>query len=240
MTNRYKNGKIYTIRNYVDDGVYVGSTCNPLHKRFYQHKEKSRGRKSNMKLHQHMRKLGLSNFYIELHEEYPCKNVQQLRRREGQIMRELKSSLNKYIAGRTQKEYYEENKQEILERTKQWHKHYYIKNKEAINAKGKEYRNKNKDKERERKTNYRLNNKSKIRATQRKYRRENIDKIRIRKKAYRNKHREHFKVKHQQYYEHNDEFYEKTKHKLNFHRRMKRWKPKLEKHLKTKYGFPVA
>ena len=34
----YENGKIYAIRNNVNDMVYIGSTCNPLHKRFYDHK----------------------------------------------------------------------------------------------------------------------------------------------------------------------------------------------------------
>ena len=34
----YENGKIYVIRNNINDMVYVGSTCNLLHKRFHQHK----------------------------------------------------------------------------------------------------------------------------------------------------------------------------------------------------------
>ena len=36
---RYKNGKIYTIRYRGDDSlIYVGSTCLPLYKRMYKHK----------------------------------------------------------------------------------------------------------------------------------------------------------------------------------------------------------
>ena len=36
--NRYKNGKIYTIRNRNNnDLIYVGSTCLPLYKRWYIH-----------------------------------------------------------------------------------------------------------------------------------------------------------------------------------------------------------
>ena len=36
---RYKNGKIYTIR-YLNDNnlIYVGSTCLPFYKRWYIHK----------------------------------------------------------------------------------------------------------------------------------------------------------------------------------------------------------
>jgi hypothetical protein len=37
--NRYKNGKIYTIRYRNDDSlIYVGSTTQPLYKRFHGHK----------------------------------------------------------------------------------------------------------------------------------------------------------------------------------------------------------
>ena len=39
MDNKYKNGKIYTIRNRNDDSlIYVGSTVLPLYKRFSGHK----------------------------------------------------------------------------------------------------------------------------------------------------------------------------------------------------------
>ena len=37
--NRYNNGKIYQIINNIDDMVYIGSTCLPLRKRFYNHKK---------------------------------------------------------------------------------------------------------------------------------------------------------------------------------------------------------
>jgi predicted GIY-YIG superfamily endonuclease len=34
----YKNGKIYCIRSHKSNDVYIGSTTQPLHKRFYHHK----------------------------------------------------------------------------------------------------------------------------------------------------------------------------------------------------------
>ena len=44
---RYKNGKIYTIRYRGDDSlVYVGSTCLPLYKRWYSHKSSCFGEKT--------------------------------------------------------------------------------------------------------------------------------------------------------------------------------------------------
>jgi len=39
MSDKYKNGKIYTIRCKNDDTlIYVGSTIQPLFKRWYGHK----------------------------------------------------------------------------------------------------------------------------------------------------------------------------------------------------------
>ena len=37
--NRYQNGKIYSIRSYQTDKVYIGSTCMPLAKRLYGHRQ---------------------------------------------------------------------------------------------------------------------------------------------------------------------------------------------------------
>ena len=37
--NMYANGKIYTIRSHQTDKYYIGSTTQPLSKRFYQHKQ---------------------------------------------------------------------------------------------------------------------------------------------------------------------------------------------------------
>ena len=43
MTNRYENSKVYKLVN--NDGYYYcGSTCLPLHKRFYNHKVVSKRR----------------------------------------------------------------------------------------------------------------------------------------------------------------------------------------------------
>jgi adenylate kinase family enzyme len=62
-------------------------------------------------------KYGVENCMIELVEEYPCENVEQLNRREGEIMRANKC-VNRRIEGRTkdkikeyQKEYREKNKE---------------------------------------------------------------------------------------------------------------------------------
>ena len=112
----YKNGKIYSIRNSIDDDVYIGSTTQPLSKRFFWHKQGMKCKKSyNYKLYQKMRELGEENFYIELIELCPCNSKEELRKREGEITRET-GTLNAYIAGRTKKEYYKETIDEHKER----------------------------------------------------------------------------------------------------------------------------
>ena len=62
-----------------------------------------------------MNELGLDNFLIELIEEYPCESKQELRAREGHFIKEL-GTLNKQIAGRTCKEWLEENKHKLKEK----------------------------------------------------------------------------------------------------------------------------
>ena len=52
MSDKYKNGKIYTIRCKNDDSlIYVGSTVQPLFKRWHQHKNDVK-RKNNLILYQ--------------------------------------------------------------------------------------------------------------------------------------------------------------------------------------------
>ena len=125
MTSKdYKNGKIYCIRNTIDDNIYVGSTCQPLSKRMAKHRGCMNEIRRNTKLYIKMRDIGVDKFYIELIEECPCDNLEQLLRREGHFIREV-ATLNHKIAGRTEKE----NSKE-----------YYIKNKEHLDDTNKTYR----------------------------------------------------------------------------------------------------
>lgn len=91
-------------------------------------------------LYQHMRTLGIEHFYIELVEEYPCENRDQLAMREGHYMR-LMGTLNQLRPGafaeaggkneyekQYKKRWYEINKEHDNQRSKQW----YEANKESI------------------------------------------------------------------------------------------------------------
>jgi hypothetical protein len=85
---------------------------------------------------------GVDNCKIELIEEVNCSNKDQLLKIEGKYIKE-NDCVNKQIAGQTQKEYVE-------------------KNKDKIKAQKKEYADKHKDKNREYIKNYYHNNKTKF------------------------------------------------------------------------------
>ena len=134
MSDKYKNGKIYTIRCKNDDTlIYMGSTIQPLFKRWHEHKKVLNNEKSksyNYLLYQKMRETNIEDWYIELYEEFSCENTEQLNKREGETIREI-GTLNKVIPGRTQKEYIEDNKDKIKEYKKDYNKEWYQKNSET-------------------------------------------------------------------------------------------------------------
>jgi len=79
----YQQGKIYSIRSVSrPDLVYVGSTVQPLSKRFGRHKTPANHTTSKQVI-------DIGDAYIELIEMYPCDNIEQLRQREGEIMRSM-------------------------------------------------------------------------------------------------------------------------------------------------------
>jgi group I intron endonuclease len=122
-----KNGKIYQILNSINEEVYIGSTCQPLSKRMVYHRSDMKTKK--MKLYDMMKELGVENFYIELVEEYPCDNIEQLRQREGYYIRQL-GTLNSRVDGRTLKEWRQDNAERLAT----------VENKERIAANKKAYR----------------------------------------------------------------------------------------------------
>lgn len=122
----YTQGKIYLIRNINNHtDVYVGSTSVPLFNRLDGHIFDSQ-RRPGVKIYERINN-DWKNWYIELYENYPCENKQQLHRREGEVQRILCSNLNTVIAGRTLKEYTVENRELINERARQNYKNNTVK-----------------------------------------------------------------------------------------------------------------
>jgi len=69
--NRYTNGKIYQITNNLNDMIYIGSTCLPLRKRWYNHKnEMNYGKGSTRRLFQMAAQIGWDEMRIVLVESY--------------------------------------------------------------------------------------------------------------------------------------------------------------------------
>jgi group I intron endonuclease len=204
----YKNGKIYVIRNHINDKVYVGSTTQSLSKRWGEHKKSYKMMKErSRKIYQAIMEYGIDRFYIELVENYPCENIEQLRAREGFCIRQFDSFKNGYncqIEGRTDKEYYEENKDKI----KAYHQEYQKENKDKIKAYNQEYQKENKDK---------------IKAYHQEYQKENKESIKEYNSCHYTTHKEKYSENHKQYYLKNKdavsvkhrEYYQKNIEKYN-------------------------
>ena len=129
----YSKGKIYKILNSIDDEIYVGSTIEALSRRMTRHRSLANTNPYN-KLYKHMIDIGIDKFYIELVENYPCNDVYELIAREGYYIRE-NGTLNKNVAGRTRKEYMEDNYDHLKEVSKIWHEN----NKEHMKERNKSY-----------------------------------------------------------------------------------------------------
>ena len=135
----YQNGKIYKITSPQSDKYYIGSTQSTLDERFGTHLSHY---KSGERFCTSIQLLQYDDCKIELIENYPCDNVNELRRREGIIQLEnIDMIVNKRIAGRTDAEYRDSHKEEI----KKTNKEYADLHKDEIKKYNKEYRDLNKD-----------------------------------------------------------------------------------------------
>ena len=111
----YKNGRIYCIRNNIDDGICVGSTTQTLSKRMCEHRWRSKNPgKKHQPLYAKMNELGVDCFYIELIEYCQCDTLEELMMVEGKHIRQI-GTWNISIPGRTSKEWREHNKERVLE-----------------------------------------------------------------------------------------------------------------------------
>ncbi len=123
MSQDFGKGKIYKITNDFNDDVYVGSTCDTLIKRFSSHKQSRKDKtKYHKPLYKLMNEIGFERFRIDLIEDCPCDDKYQLRQREGYFIRQF-GTLNIEIAGRTIKEWENENKEHKREYRKQNQEH---------------------------------------------------------------------------------------------------------------------
>jgi hypothetical protein len=108
----YKQSKIYALKSYEGDDIYIGSTTQLLSKSLYEHKKKYKtrdGATSSVKLFEKYDKV-----FIELIEEVECENAEQLKKIKGKyIIKYCDVCVNINISGRTKKEYRDENKEKM-------------------------------------------------------------------------------------------------------------------------------
>ena len=200
-SRKYENGKIYCIRNTIDDDVYVGSTTQALSQRMEKHRSDFRKRYMIIpKLHTKMNEYGIENFYIERLEKCPCEDIEELRAKEGEWIRKL-GTLNKCVARRTRQEYRSDNAEQIKEKKHNHYEHnkeqyqirnqqYYKDNKEQLDNQNKEYYQNHKEEYYERNKKYREENPDKVKTYQKEYVKTNKEKIQTYQKEYRQKNKE--------------------------------------------------
>ena len=154
----YKNGKIYKLWCHETDEIYIGSTCVSLSRRLSGHKTPKNNCVSKILFEKS------DNVKIELIQSYPCENKDELNKKEGEYIRKL-DCINKVVAGRTVKEWKEDNPEYYVE--------YYKNNKEYFTEKNKEYQQKNKEYFTEKNKEYQQKNKETFIEYNKEYREKN-------------------------------------------------------------------
>jgi len=128
--------------------IYIGSTSN-FKLRKFAHKSDCYNisrRHYNYKVYQFIRENGgWENWTMIMVHEYPeCENKLQKESKEREYIELLKPSLNMKIPTRTDKEYYQDNKETLSQKSKEYRddnkekiREYYENNKETISQKKK-------------------------------------------------------------------------------------------------------
>ena len=136
----YKNGKIYQLVCNDTCEVYIGSTALSLEDRLSNHKRdrKRDGKRDGLCCSKQI--IDRGNYYIELLQNYPCNSRCELEQKEGEYQR-ANECINRRIAGRTGKEWNQDNKEWVSKRRKA-HKKL---NKEKLDKQNAEYRRINRE-----------------------------------------------------------------------------------------------
>ena len=193
--NKYQNGKIYKIVDVGYSKCYIGSTCESLSQRMARHRNKYNSYSSRKQ--QHTRSVylfdefGVENCKIELLENFPCETKEQLLRREGEYIKNTEC-INKQVAGRTRKEYYQDNN-EILQKKSN---DYYKENTKTCNERSKQYYESHKEETKEYK---------------RQWYEQNKEHRHQKSKEYRQTHKEDIALKNKERYENNKEEYSRQR-----------------------------
>lgn len=130
----YQKSKIYKLWSPSNNLVYYGSTTQSLSTRLAKHIFCFNNKEIYKYNNSAFLVIEKQDYKMELVKEFPCNNRHQLCIEEGKYIRD-NDCVNKCIAGRTQSEYYTNNKEKIQE----YVKNYYEINKEKIQEQKKKY-----------------------------------------------------------------------------------------------------
>jgi hypothetical protein len=208
-----KKGFIYALKSPHTDKIYIGSTQQKfISSRFSGHKQKYNQYKEGKwdKYYTCFELFELGDVFIEKLEVYESISAEDLRRREGEIIKETENCLNKLIAGRTKKEYAKDNEEIIKQKEHEYRKNnpelmkerkkrYYDQHCEQL----KQYSNEWYEKNREKRLEFYEQNKDELnrkkrekrkgeeqKAKEKEYREKNRDKINERKREWRKQKKE--------------------------------------------------
>jgi hypothetical protein len=170
----YSKCIIYQIKCLETGDVYIGSTTRSLQTRMSQHKDLKYSTTTSKQI------IERGNYKEEVLLYCSCRDMKELHRLEGNFILAEPNCINKCIAGRTEKEWLQDNKDKVKQRDKQ-------------------YRQDNKDNIKQ----YRQDNKDNIKQYKKQYYQDNIDKIRQRKKQYYQDNKTRRRQIDKQYYQNN-------------------------------------
>jgi len=140
-------GNIYKIIHNQSDIVYVGSTFDTLRNRWQIHKyaNTNNNKKSNISIYSYFKQYGIENFKIILIKQYDVVDRKHLCMYEQLWMNKMKcinkNSSFQILINNYRKNYYNENKEKIIERVKE----YSLKNKLKVKEYQNNYYNENKE-----------------------------------------------------------------------------------------------
>ncbi len=162
----YQNSKIYIIRNNDNNLIYVGATTELyLCKRFEKHKSQKCSISNYINNPQN--NTDWNEWYIELYENYPCNDKNELNKKEGEIQRLFQSDnnyslINKKITNKSRQENNKEYRERYKYKIKEQKKQYRIDNTEKLKEQQKQYYIDNAEKLKEQKKQYRIDNAEKL------------------------------------------------------------------------------
>ena len=124
INNKYHNSKIYQITDIGYSKCYIGSTTEELSQRMARHRLDyksflSGGKEGHTRSFDLFNEYGVENCKIELIEYFKCDTLQELRKKEGEHIKNTEC-VNKLVAGRSVKEYYVDNKEIIQAKVKEY------------------------------------------------------------------------------------------------------------------------